>query len=219
MHKTELITAPATELITLDEAKEHLRYRSSGKDDEITRMIKAMRQAIERYLKRALITQEWKVYYDQWCSELLIPFGNLQLRAAVTAVEADPEADPPVEAVVGVEKRPMIEYYDVAGDIQTLDEDIFYWVDNKSDPAKIVRKYEAIYPVLQYGRPNAIEITFLCGYGDSAEDVPEDIIHALKVMLTNYFENPGSIVIGREAATEIPGHVRNLLHDYKLYDF
>lgn len=214
MHKTELITAPEVELLTIDEAKEHLRYRASGKDDEITRMVKAMRQSIERYLKRALITQEHKVYYDQWCNELKIPFGNLQLRAAVAA---DPDAEP--TPIVGVEKRPLIKYYDVTGTQQELDETTYYWVDNKTDPARIIQKYDACYPELQYGRPNAIEIRFLCGYGDDPESVPEDIIHALKVMLTNYFENPGSFVIGRETVSEIPGHVRNLLHDYRLYEF
>jgi hypothetical protein len=53
MHRTEIVTAPAVELLTLDEAKEHLRFRSDSKNAEITRMIKAMRQSIERYLKRA----------------------------------------------------------------------------------------------------------------------------------------------------------------------
>jgi uncharacterized phiE125 gp8 family phage protein len=204
MHKTEHVDGPDVELITLDEAKEHLRFRSDSKNDEITRMIKAIRQSIERYLKRALITQEWKVYYNCWASELKIPFGNLQLRAA---------SEDPV-----VEKRPLIKYYDLEGDLTTLDESVYYWIDNKSDPAKIIRKYDATYPELQYGRPNAIEITFLCGYGDDPEDVPEDIIHALKVMLTNYFENPGSVVVGN-VVNEIPGHIKNLLHDYRLYDF
>jgi uncharacterized phiE125 gp8 family phage protein len=169
-------------------------------------MIKAMRQNIERYLKRALITQEWKVYYNNWCSELKIPFGKLQLRAAA--------AGPPE-----VEKRPLIKYYNLEGTLTTLDEDDFYWVDNKQDPAVILRKYDAVYPELQYGRPNSIEITFICGYGDTALDVPEDIIHALKIYLTDYFEHPGSVVVGRETPSEIPNHVRRLIHDYRLYEF
>jgi uncharacterized phiE125 gp8 family phage protein len=204
MHRTEIVTAPAVELLTLDEAKEHLRFRSDSKNAEITRMIKTMRQSIERYLKRALITQEWKVYYNQWNCELIIPFGNLQLRAA--------SVDPVVEL------RPLVKYYDTDGTLTTLDQDDYYWVDNKTDPAKIIQKYDVTYPELQYGRPNAIEITFLCGYGAAATAVPEDIIHALKVMLTNYFENPGSVVVGN-VVNEIPGHVKNLLHDYRLYQF
>jgi uncharacterized phiE125 gp8 family phage protein len=206
MHRTELVTGPSVELLTLAEAKAHLRFSSSSKDTEIQRMVKAFRQNIERYLKRALITQEWKVYYNCWDNELLIPFGNLQLR--------DAAAGPPA-----VEKRPLINYYDINGDQQTLEEDDFYWVDNKQDPARILRKYDAVYPELEYGRPNAIEITFLCGYGDTAADVPEDIIHGLKVLLTNYFENPGSVVVGRETPSEIPDHVKRLLHDYRLYQF
>lgn len=135
-----------------------------------------------------------------------IPFGNLQLRASAVG--------PPA-----VEKRPLVEYYNIDGALTELNETDYYWVSEKSDPATIVRKYDAVYPVLQYGRPNAIEITFLCGYGDAAEDVPEDIIHALKVMLTDYFENPGSIISGPGVTVnKIPAHITGLIHDYRLYN-
>jgi uncharacterized phiE125 gp8 family phage protein len=204
VHKTELVTAPAVELLTVSEAKAHLRFTSSSKDAEITRMIKAFRVNIERYLHRALITQTWKVYYDRWCNEMRIPFGNLQL---VTG-----SVDPVVE------KRPLIKYRDLDGTLTELDEDDHYWVVKSTDPACIVRKYDATFPELQYGRPDAIEITFKCGYGDAATAVPEDIIHALKVMLTDYFEHPGSIVIG-DRVNKIPDHITALIHNYKLYEF
>lgn len=134
-----------------------------------------------------------------------IPFGNLQLVSAVVG--------PPA-----VEKRPLIKYRDLDGTLTELDEDTHYWVVKSTDPACIVRKYDATFPELQYGRPDAIEITFKCGYGDAATAVPEDIIHALKVMLTDYFEHPGSIVIG-DRVNKIPDHITALIHNYKLYEF
>lgn len=208
MHKTVLVTGPTVELLTLAEAKTHLRFTTSdsSKEAEITRMIKAFRTAIERYLKRALIHQDWKVYYDCWHHEMKIPFGNL--------VEVAAAVGPPA-----IEKKPLVKYYDLDGTLTTLTESDYYWVSKVSDPAKIVRKYDAVYPELQYGRPDAIEITFRCGYGATASSVPEDIIHALKVMLTDYFEHRGSIVVGQGGVHQIPGHVKGLLHDYKLYDF
>jgi uncharacterized phiE125 gp8 family phage protein len=205
VHKTELVTAPAVELLTVSEAKAHLRFTGSSKDAEITRMIKAFRTSIERYLHRALITQTWKVYYDCWHNEMKIPFGNLQL---VTG-----QSTPTV-----IEKRPLIKYRDDAGTLTELTESTYYWVVKSTDPACIVRKYDVTYPELQSGRPDAIEITFQCGYGSAATDVPEDIIHALKVMLTDYFEHPGSIVIG-DRVNRIPDHITALIHNYKLYEF
>jgi uncharacterized phiE125 gp8 family phage protein len=188
----------------VSEAKAHLRFTGSSKDAEITRMIKAFRTSIERYLHRALITQTWKVYYDCWQNEMKIPFGSLQLVSVVV--------DPPTE------KRPLIKYRDTDGVLTELDESVYYWVVKSTDPACIVRKYDVTYPELQYGRPDAIEITFKCGYGDTAANVPEDIIHALKVMLTDYFEHPGSVVVG-DRVNKIPDHITGLIHNYKLYEF
>lgn len=203
MHKTVLVTAPALEPITVQKARSHLNYLG-GTDGDIQDLITTARTSLEGELHRAFITQEWKVYYDRWCGELKIPFGNLQLRAAAVG--------PPA-----VEKRPLVKYRDTDGNLTTLDEDDFYWVVNTTDPACIVRKYDAVYPELQYGRPDAIEITFLCGYGDAASNVPADIRHAMLLLLTDYFEHRGSIVIG--TVNKIPDHVLNLVHRYKLYNF
>lgn len=203
MHKTTLITGPSSEPITLQEAQDHLNFRS-GQEDYIDSLIVTARVSIERYLNRALITQEWKVFYDCWHGELKIPFGNLQLRASAIG--------PPA-----VEKRPLVKYYNTDGDLTTLDEDDFYWVVNTTDPARIVRKYDAVYPQLQIGRPDAIEITFLCGFGSGPSDVPAPIKHAMKLLITDYFENKGTVVLG--SVNKIPDFVTDLIHTYKLYSF
>ena len=203
MHKTVLVSGPSVEPITTAEAKTHLNISSSTHDTYIGTLITSARRQVETYLNRALITQSWKVYYDCWKHELLIPFGRLQV------VSASPGP-----------ASPVVKYYDINGTQQTLTESDYYWVVTTTDPGRIVRKYDATYPELQYGRPDAIEIAFTAGYGAAATAIPDEIKHAIKLLITNYYEHRGDIVIGAGAkVNKIPGHVTDLLHPYKLYQF
>lgn len=193
MHKTVLVTGPSVEPVTTAEAKTHLRVSGSSQDTYIDTLIKTARFNVEKYLNRVLINQDWKVYYNRWCNELLIPFGKLNSVASV-------------------------KYRDLSGTLQTLTADDYYWVVTTEDPGRIIRKYDATYPELQYGRPDAIEIAFNAGYGAAATAIPDDIRHAVKLLITDYYEHRGSVVIGTTAG-KIPDHVTALLHPYKLYEF
>lgn len=198
MHKTVLVDGPSEEPITTAEAKTHLHISGTSKDTYINTLIVTARRQLERYLNRVFITQDWKVYYNNWCNELLIPFGSLQYSTSADLV---------------------VKYYDLNGDQRTLSEEDYYWVVKTTDPARIVRKYDATYPELQYGRPDAIEIAFSAGFGDAATAIPDEIKHAMKLLITNYYEHRGNIVIGREQAQVIPSYITDLVHSYKLYQF
>jgi uncharacterized phiE125 gp8 family phage protein len=201
VHKTVLVTGPSVEPITTDEAKTHLKVSGTSQDTYIDTLRVTARRQIERYLHRALITQSWKVYYDCWAHEMLIPFGKLQIASASPGPES-----------------PVVKYYNDAGTLTTLAATDYYWVMNTTDPARIIRKYDATYPQLQQGRPDAIEIAFTAGYGAAGSAVPEEIRHAMKLLLTNYYEHRGDIVVGASVA-KIPSHITDLIHDYKLYEF
>lgn len=62
----QLIQAPALEPISLAEAKNHLRVDTDLTEDDllIGMMISAARGIAERFTKRAIITQQWKVFLD-----------------------------------------------------------------------------------------------------------------------------------------------------------
>nr|PZN48754.1 MAG: hypothetical protein DIU61_18155 [Bacteroidota bacterium] len=186
-----IVTPPASEPVTLSEAKAQLSVTSSAHDTRITSLITTARRQVERYLKRALITQTWKVYYNCFHAVMELPY-------------------PPLQSVTHVK------YYDDSGTLQTLSSDL-YWEDLASEPGKIVRKYDAVYPELLAGRPNAVEIQYVAGYGD-ADDVPEEIRHAILMLVTDYFDNRGEVVVG-SMAQRIPGFIKDLVHDYRMYDF
>lgn len=86
----EQATAPASEPLTLTETKEFLRVETSGDDDMITRMIAVARIAAEQYLRRSLITQSWKVSFDDYApQEVNLPRGTIQSITSAKLIARD----------------------------------------------------------------------------------------------------------------------------------
>jgi uncharacterized phiE125 gp8 family phage protein len=55
------------------------------------------------------------------------------------------------------------------------------------------------------------------GYGLSGTSVPEEIKHAMKLIITDMYENRGTVVLGSVA--KIPNYITDLIHSYKIYHF
>jgi uncharacterized phiE125 gp8 family phage protein len=72
-----LLTAPAVEPVTLDEAKAYLRVEHSDDDDVIAALIAGSRIHVEAQPRRALITQSWRISADNWPED-----GRLAIRPA-----------------------------------------------------------------------------------------------------------------------------------------
>ena len=187
----KLVTAPASEPLTTDEAKAHLKVSGSSEDAYIDSIVKAARTSVERYLNRALITQTWKAYFDHWEDKMGLGLA-------------------PVSSITSVK------YYDETASLTTLTSSLYY-EDLISEPGRIVRKYDSVYPELETQRPNGIVVEFVAGYGAST-DIPGDILHAIKLLVADYYDNKGEVVVGT-IAVRIPAHIKNLLHDYRLYSF
>jgi uncharacterized phiE125 gp8 family phage protein len=80
-----LVTAPASEPITLAQAKTFLRIEHSADDEPVTRAITAARQAAEQYLKVALLPQTWDyVVANPPATKLCLPFGPVQTVTSIT---------------------------------------------------------------------------------------------------------------------------------------
>jgi uncharacterized phiE125 gp8 family phage protein len=184
-----LITAPAAEPLDTLEVQTHLRV--SGQSAEITRLIKTARGMVERYLNRALITQTWDAYYVNWC-ELKLPY-------------------PPVSSSTA----PVVYYRDLDGVEQTLSSSLYHI--SKTEPAEITRKQGISWPDLEYQNHNPIRIRCVVGYGSTGASVPEEIKHAMKLLITDMYENRGTVVIG--VASKIPNYITDLIHSYKIYYF
>jgi len=184
-----LITPPAIEPVTLQEAKDHLRITTSDNDAKITMAIKQARQYVEKFLSRALIDQTWDYYLDAFPTD-----GDIKM---------------PMPPLISVES---VQYYDTQGNIHAIDPDSYY-VDNASDPGWIVAQGGFIWPS-SLNAVNSVVVRFHAGYvtADSppAPAVPTEINQAILLTLGMFYEYREGVVI-TQTALPLPLGVQELL--------
>jgi len=190
---TKLKTAPSKMPITLEEAKNHLRLELdfTVDDEYIKTLISTATQTAEQFLHRRLITQTWYYYLNCWpgLTAIDIIFGRLQ---SVTSIK----------------------YKDTAGDETTWDSGN-YIVNIDSDPGQIVLDYNKSWPTAALYPSNPITVEYVCGYGLAGSNVEANIIHAIKIIISNLYENRESEVISAGTLFELPT-VLNLLTPFKI---
>jgi len=79
-----LVTPPAMEPVTLEEAKLHLRIDRNEEDSLISALITAARQKTEEYTRRAFITQMWELALDSASGRVYLPRSPIQTINEVT---------------------------------------------------------------------------------------------------------------------------------------
>lgn len=184
----QLKTAPDTEPVSTADAKAHLRYSDNDQDTLIDALVKAARESVEAYTGRALITQTWQLFLDEF------PAGFDRLKAPLQAVSS-------------------IKYIDTAGVEQTLAADQ-YKVDTAA-LGRIVPAYGVTWPSTR-AEANAVTVEFVAGYGVAATDVPADIIHAIKLLVGLWFRETDGVSFSG-TAQEMPFTVKWLLDPYRVF--
>jgi uncharacterized phiE125 gp8 family phage protein len=137
------IIAPASGVVTMDDARDHLRITSAAEDATIAQFVataSAYLDARDGILGDALVTQTWRLSLDQ-PAEVTLPIEPVQSIAA-------------------------IKYLDPAGVEQT-----YSAADYRLSGSRVELVDGASWPVVA-NRSNAFWIDFLAGYG-AAEAVPE----------------------------------------------
>lgn len=161
----KLVTAPASEPVSLTEAKARLKVTTTDFDADITAMIGAARAAAENETGVALVTQTWSLYLDAFPARRVITIPR-----------------PPLASVT------WIKYYDADGVQQTLSSSTYY-VAVGVDPGRVVLKQSQTWPTIEQGRPEAIEVRFVAGV--AAASVPKEVSDAILLIVAHRFENPG----------------------------
>jgi len=86
----ERVTAPASEPVTLAEAKLYLRLDGTVEDSLVGEQITTARMLAEQWLRRSLITQAWKLSYDYGVSECVrLPMGPVTAITGINMVQQD----------------------------------------------------------------------------------------------------------------------------------
>lgn len=174
-------------MLDLPEVKAHLRLDDDGDEDTyVEALIAAAIEDAHNYLQRRLLVETWMLSLQRWASWIDLPY-------------------PPLRAVL------HIRYWGEDGVLTTLPSSQ-YQVDTTSSPGRITRAPDCLWPTLQRGKLNPIEITFTCGYGEGL--VPEPILHALRLQIGHWFANRESVVIG-SGATVVPSAYDSLMYPYR----
>lgn len=188
----KLVTAPAVEPVTLTDAKSQIRVDMDDDDPLIATLVTAARQMCEEQTWRALVTQTWDLYLDQWpgMDYIVVP-------------------RPPLLTVTS------ITYRDENGNTATLSSD-WYRVETAFEPGRIVLKPNYDWPstTLDTGLP--IIVRFTCGYGATAASVPEPLRQGMRLVLGHLYENREAVVVSGFQAVNVPLTVDWLWRPYEV---
>lgn len=187
MHRVK--TAPAIEPVTLAEAKAHLVISHTDDDDYIEdTLIPAARQHIEDNWDRALITQTWVYARDHWPlgNEIRLPGGHMLSLVGVTYTDSDEVSHSFADILADTEFEP-----------------------------RVILAYGKSWPSDTLSPLSPIKVEYTCGYGD-ADDVPENVKHALKLIIGHWYERREAVLTGT-ISKEIEFAVSSLLSSKKVY--
>jgi len=198
------VTPPASEPITLDEAKAHLRQDVSAEDSLIETLIQVAREHTENVTGRALITQTWKYALDDFPPFYWQPHNHRHHVHDQHAIRL-PKA--PVQSVESVE------YVAPDGSNQTVDASV-YRVDSVSEPARVTEADGSHWPTTN-SVTNAVTLTFKAGYGDTASDVPAAIRQAILLLIGHWYDHRRTVE--GDGMAEMPMSAKSLLAPYKFW--
>lgn len=184
-----LVTAPAEEPVTAAELRAHLIEDSTNLPDaEANALITEARQWIEDMTGLAFVTQTWRMNMDRWPGRREPWWDGLRDGAIGMLYEED------VELSIPVPRYPLqsvsdVDVYDEASNVVAVTVASVFDVDTFSMPGRISLKYGATWPVAMRAN-NAIEITYVAGYGDAA-DVPAAMKRAIKMLAAKMYSERG----------------------------
>ena len=194
-----LVTAPASEPVTLAEAKSHLRVTLSTDDTYIATLIVAARESCEAAVNRSFVATTWDYVLDEfpYSIDYGIPVINI------------PKGD-----LISVTS---VTYRDAAGSSQTLTANTNYLVVAGA-PGWIYPAPGQYWPATQVYRPESVAIRCTIGYGASGSSVPGAVKQAILLLVGDYYRNREQTIVGTISGPLATG-VQSLLDSVRWGDY
>lgn len=143
-----LVTPPASEPLSVAEAKNYLRIDTDDEDGLIGELIKSARDFIESHTRRQLVTATWREIFDRF------PEDSCPIRLSRSPVQT-----------VG-----SVKYRDPADILQTLSASVFK-VDGSESRARIALKELQEWPDTRE-EIAVVEVEYTAGYGTQLQQPP-----------------------------------------------
>lgn len=177
-----LQTPPATEPVSVDTAKAHLRWTHSTEDALLASYIAGARSFLENWTRRAFISQVWRTYLDRW-------------------PDARGEFAQANGLAIHLARGPLISvdsvtYTDTAGASQVLAPSL-YDVESGAMPPRIWPAYDATWPSVREG-VNSIVVEYTVGHASAAAFVAAEpaLTGAMLLLIGHYASNREAVVTG-----------------------
>lgn len=165
-----IVTPAVDSAVSLALAKAHLVIDHTADDTLIAQIIEAATKYAEAFCNRGFVTQRWEAVFTGFpvvtpssCDAFLeLRRGNLLASPA-----------------------PVVTYRDAAGVAQTLASTV-YLLDDVSIPGRVRLAPDQTWPDVQ-ARWDAVRVAYSVGW--AAADLPEPIVQALLLLISQLYEN------------------------------
>lgn len=198
MSGSTLVAAPATEPVTVEEARSQSRLSGCSDDGLVAGYLLAARELAEERTGRVLVTQTWTETFDREWPRM----GHVDRHLGIWPRRRILLKRPPLQAVVS------ITYVDTTGATQTLDPSQ-YQVGRFELVGAIEPAFAVCWPAVRC-QMDAISVQYTAGYAGS---IPETIRQAILLLAGHFYENRSATVISatRMSVSELPIGVDALL--------
>lgn len=182
--------APAADLISLPDAKAHLRVDGTDEDALITSLIGAVTAQLDGHsgiLGRCLVNQTWRQDFAGFENRLRLPFPDA---SSVT-----------------------VAYFDAANAEQTVAASNYQLLEDEAGSyIEFLSSYAA--PAVYAYRADPVRVTIVAGFGASASAVPGSIVAAAKLMIGHLYLNREAVNVGN-IVTDLQMGASALLAPYR----
>jgi uncharacterized phiE125 gp8 family phage protein len=208
--RTALIClSPGEAIVSLDDAKTHLRVDTTDDDDYITALCATATARFDGgdgYLKRALLSQQWR---------LVIPrFHHCYHHRHAHGAHAN-RIDIPLPPLISID---AVKYLDPDGVQQTLDPADYRAINCGTEESFIIPATGMNWPAISCA-PDAVQIEFTAGYGDATDDVPAQIVVAAKLLMAQWYDMRMGIIAQNAIPYELPNGIKDLVANYRIIRF
>jgi uncharacterized phiE125 gp8 family phage protein len=193
MSTLRIITAPATEPVTVTEEKLQARISHAVEDTTLAIWIKSARILAEIYQRRAYITQTVELSFDRFpCMPVCLP------RSPLIALKTIKYTDS-----TGTETT----LYDIDTPVGTESDFI---IDTSNEPGRVTLASNVSWPSVDLQSIDSVKFRYTAGYGTDATTTPETVKDAIFLYCTYRYENRTGEV------PEVPKQFYDLLYPDRI---
>lgn len=175
--------APTVEPVTTAQMKRWLRIETADDNDDVDRVVKAARIAVESWTNTSLVDATFELKLDAFPP----------VRRPVVVDPRQPEISVVSVADILIPVSPLksivsIKYLQDSDGVSTILNATEYSVDTHSSPGRVTLAFDKSWPAVRREK-HAVTVLLIAGYGATAGAVPENARIAVQMFAADLFEH------------------------------